>query len=97
MGKVMDVSGFDIVVYSRNEHLPSHVHIEKDGRNLGEISLYPTVEVIDPKITRIPEGFVPHWLRRLVVQRKKTLWFLFWKNKNPISIFFGNTYIFIVS
>jgi len=71
MGWVMGVSGYDIVVYSRNEHLPSHVHIEKDNKELGKISLYPTVEIIDPKTTRIPEGVQSKLVETVKLNRKK--------------------------
>ena len=72
MGKMFTVSGYDLTVLSRNEHLPSHVHVFKDDKNLGKISLYPTVEILNPNETKIPEGS-QSMLKEFVKLNKKAL------------------------
>jgi len=71
MGKVIDFGTYEIWVYSRNEHLPSHVHIRQGNNDLGKISLYPTVEVIEPESSRIPVKDRIALVEYIKINRKK--------------------------
>lgn len=78
MPKIIEVEGYQIKVYTRDEHPPAHVHVEKNGSKIKVMLYEDAVEYhsykgdipSDREIRRATEIVAEHLAKCLTVWRK---------------------------